>query len=377
MNTGSLLNIKTPSALIELSRVRLNTERMANRAHRLGVALRPHVKTHKCVEVGQLQIASHFGGITVSTLAEAEAFARAGFGDVTYAIPLAPGKAKRVVELSQVIPRFQVLVDHPTAVSALAKAAELAATAISVLIKLDCGYGRAGVSPDDPMLIELARTIQAEATLCFEGILAHGGHSYGCTGADAIKVVAESERAETVRAAEILRHAGISVHVVSVGSTPTACHVEDLTGVTEMRPGNYALFDMYQANIGSCKPGDIALSVLTEVIGVYPERDLILVDAGALALSKDPGATHVESQSLYGAICDLNLKQISGLSLTSLSQEHGKIMVGEGFTGPLPEPGERLRILPNHSCLVTALYDALLVVDEGDVVDRWHPVRGW
>ena len=170
---------------------------------------------------------------------------------------------------------------------------------------------------------------------------------------------------------------GLSVDVVSVGSTPTACHADDLSGITEMRPGNYALFDMYQAHIGSCQSNEIALSVLTEVIGVYPNRNQILVDAGALALSKDAGAIHSGSEPSFGLVCDLNCHPIPGLTVASLSQEHGKIVVDDSYQSRPLKVGDRLRILPNHSCLVTALFKELNVVENDVVIDRWQPVRGW
>jgi len=116
---------------------------------------------------------------------------------------------------------------------------------------------------------------------------------------------------------------------------------------------------------------------LSEVIGVYPERSAVLIDAGALALSKDPGATHVVDNSGFGVVCDLDLRPIPGLSLVELSQEHGKVLIEESFSGALPEVGDRVRILPNHSCLVTALHQSLHVVASGSLVDEWRPVRGW
>jgi len=154
--------------------------------------------------------------------------------------------------------------------------------------------------------------------------------------------------------------------------------VEDLTGVTEIRPGNYALFDIFQAGIGSCNVEDIALSVVTEVIGVYAERGVILVDAGALALSKDPGPRHVQSDIGFGRVCTLDGTPLSGFSLVGLSQEHGKVSVPEeaAVAGTI-RVGDRLRILPNHSCLVTALHDRLHVLEDDVVIATWHPVRGW
>jgi D-serine deaminase-like pyridoxal phosphate-dependent protein len=377
MGSHILSDLTTPAAVVDLGRLKSNTEWMSKRAHQLAVKLRPHVKTHKCIEAARYQVNGHSGAIAVSTLAEAEQFANAGFHDITYAVPLAPGRARRAAILSQRITSLQVLVDHEASVLALSEAMAITGGKIEVLVKIDCGYGRAGLEPSDLRLIPLVQQIEEHAQLEFVGVLAHAGHAYDCSSVDEIKAIAEIERSETVRAADRIRAHGIPVRVVSVGSTPTASHVEDLSGVTELRPGNYALFDLFQASIGSCSTSDVALSVLSEVIGVYPERDTVLIDAGALALSKDPGATHVTEDSGFGVICDLDLNPIHGLALVGLSQEHGKVLIDEAFVGELPKVGDRIRILPNHSCLVTALHHLLHVVDSGSLVEEWSPVRGW
>ena len=372
---GTLESVPTPAAIIDLERVMDNTARMSARAHALGVRLRPHVKTHKCIEVARLQTESHFGGITVSTLAEAAHFAQAGFKDITFAVPIAPGRVQRALSIAESLERLNLLVDDDVAIDALASAGAL--SPIPVYLKVDCGYHRAGVDPASPDALRLARRLHDESAIEFVGILAHAGHSYDCDGPAAIRKVAEQERAVTVAFAEQLRAAGIPCPEVSVGSTPTSSLVEDLTGVTEIRPGNYALFDVFQAGIGSCGVANIALSVVTEIIGVYPARGTILVDAGALALSKDQGPRHVAADAGYGVVCSLDGTPLSGLSLIGLSQEHGKIRVEDAGHIQRLQVGDRLRVLPNHSCLVTALYDALQVLEDDALVDAWRPARGW
>ena len=369
----TLATLPTPAAVVDLPRLKQNTAQMVQKAHRLGVNLRPHVKTHKCVEAAQYQIGDHFGGITVSTLAEAVFFAKAGFHDITFAVPLAPGRVAKACDVAEQVETFHVLVDHPSAVEALGTEASHRGQTMSVFIKIDCGYHRAGISPADKRLIPLARLIHAHPNLHFQGVLTHGGHSYDCKGLDAIRQVAEQERSLIVEAAERLRADGLPVHVVSVGSTPTMVAVEDLSGVTEMRPGNYALFDQTQADIGTCATTDIAISVITEVIGVYPDRNTLLIDAGALALSKDAGITEV-NKGCFGSITHLSGEPIRGLRLTGLSQEHGKI---SGENVAMFAVGDRIRILPNHSCLVTALHAELHVEEDGQLVDTWCPARGW
>jgi D-serine deaminase-like pyridoxal phosphate-dependent protein len=175
--------------------------------------------------------------------------------------------------------------------------------------------------------------------------------------------VAEQERDVIVRFAERLRADGIEVPEVSVGSTPTMSVAEQLAGVTEMRPGNYVFYDAFQAAIGSCALDHCAFSVLASVIGVYPGR--VVVDAGALALSKDAGT----GDGGYGVVLGQGAFQVA-----SLSQEHGVVRVhADSHT----RVGDQLRIIANHSCLAAACHDAYHVVRGDEVVDVWRPTRGW
>ena len=172
----------------------------------------------------------------------------------------------------------------------------------------------------------LAERLSRSPAIDFCGVLAHAGHSYACSDADAIRAVARSERDVTVEFAERLRRRGIPVPEVSIGSTPTMSHATDLTGVTEVRPGNYVFYDAFQAAIGSCTLEDAAFSVLTTIVGHYPEQNKLIVDAGALALSKDPGATHVDPECGYGAVFTAEgSRHLQELRVASLSQEHGQV----------------------------------------------------
>jgi D-serine deaminase-like pyridoxal phosphate-dependent protein len=175
-----------------------------------------------------------------------------------------------------------------------------------------------------------------------------------------------------------LAKAGVDVAEVSVGSTPTMSLTENLEGVTEARPGNYVFYDSFQAAIGSCQLSDAAFSVLTTVTGAYEKRNQLLIDAGALSFSKDPGPTHLDTECGYGAIFSADgARAYPNLRLFSISQEVGKV----AGTGPVDLDnfpiGTRFRIVPNHSCLAAALHDCYYVVRKGRVVDEWRPVRGW
>jgi len=371
-------DLPTPSAVVDLDVLERNAAAMAARAVRLGVGLRPHVKTHKCVEAARLQLAGLPPRVTVSTLAEARAFASAGFADVTYAVPLAPSRATEAVALAEGTERLQFVVDHDDAASALEDAARRRARRAAVFLKVDCGYHRAGVDPERGDSVALARRIADSPWLALRGVLTHAGHAYRCRDRDEIRRVAAQERDRTVAFAERLRESGLEIAVVSIGSTPTMSVAEDLAGVTEIRPGNYVFFDAFQAAIGSCARADVAFSVVASVIGSYPARAAAVLDAGSLALSSDPGPRHVDPECGFGVVCDLaGAEIVPGLRVSQLSQEHSKVETGEPSAHRALRVGAKVRVLPNHSCLAAACFDRYHVVRGETVVDAWRPVKYW
>lgn len=186
------------------------------------------------------------------------------------------------------------------------------------------------------------------------------------------------ERRAVVDFAERLRASGVRVPETSVGSTPTMMACEALDGVTEARPGNYAFFDAFQVAVGSCAVEDVAFSVLTTVIGAYPQRAELLLNAGALALSKDPGPVHVDPACGFGLIFSADgSRPFPALKLVALTQEHGLVRVSAATAVASFPVGSRLRILPNHSCLAAACFDRYHVLRGPAVVDEWKTVRGW
>lgn len=358
----TLDDLPTPALVVDLDRLEANLEWMQARADALGVALRPHIKTHKCVEIARRQRDRGARGITVSTLAEAQVFAAHGFDDITWAFPLQAQRIASVRELSERI-TFRVVVDTPLAVDALAREG----APFRVWLKVDCGYHRAGVDPGAPHAVELAQRLADAPHLTFEGILSHSGHAYDA-GTDAARAdVAEQERHVMVGFAARLADLGIGPLQVSVGSTPSMRSARRLDGVTEARPGNYAFFDFFQARLGTCAPTEIAVTVLTTVVSSQPGATHAIVDAGALAMSKDAGpaasATWGEVYADYAAGTFDPAVRLSGLS-----QEHGKL------SAAVPA-GRRLRIVPNHSCLTVAHFDRMFVVQGNGVVDEWEVRR--
>jgi D-serine deaminase-like pyridoxal phosphate-dependent protein len=370
--------LKTPAALVDLGRVEANTERISERVRSLGAKLRPHVKTHKCIEAARIQIRGHFGGITVSTLAEARFFARAGFRDITYAVPIAVSHLEEAVEIGRTVDRLHLLLDHESTLFQMIACARAKGVRLSSFLKVDCGYHRAGVDPESEASVALALRMANSKEVDFRGILTHAGHSYHAKNAEEIRSFAETERSVMARFAEKLRRAGAPPKEVSVGSTPTISLAESLEGATEARPGNYIFYDRFQAAIGSCDIGSAAFSVLATVLSHYPERNEILVDAGGLALSRDEGPTHLDPSCGYGEVFTADGKRrLSSLRIQSLSQEHGKIRGATPIDYSALPVGAKLRIVPNHSCLAAALFDRYHVFRGGELVDEWRPVRGW
>ncbi len=321
-----LHSIKTPSLVLDVERVRRNAERMSARVRELGASLRPHVKTHKCVEVARIQTAGEAGGITVSTLAEARAFAAQGFTDITYAVPIEPGKFDEAIELSRLCERFALITDDAAVPPLLDEAARRAGLTLDLFLKVDCGYHRCGVEPERPEALEIPRRIDDAANLRFAGILTHAGHSYHARSHEELLSIARRERDVMTEFAARLRSEGVEVPTVSVGSTPTATHVDHLEGVDEARPGNYIFFDAFQATLGSCTFDDCALTVLAAVVHRDRARRKVVLDAGAIALSKDRGAVELDPSCGYGHVLDLEGAE-TGLRVGSLSQEHGEVLV--------------------------------------------------
>ena len=372
-----LQTLKTPSLLLDAGRVKQNAARMSERIKSLGARLRPHVKTHKCVEVARLQTEGQaWNGITVSTLAEARAFAAHGFTDILYAVPIEPGKFAEAIEISRSCERLGLITDDAEIPQLLNEAARAEHVKLDLHLKIDCGYHRCGVQPNSPDSFEIPRRIAGSSNLRFAGILTHAGHSYYARSPEELLEIACQERDVMVEFAETLRAADIEVPTTSIGSTPTITKVDHLDRITEVRPGNYIFFDAFQATLGSCSFDDCALTVLASVVHRDRVRRKIVIDAGAIALSKDRGAVEFDTACGYGRVLDLEGNEMD-LRLESLSQEHGLFTVNDEETFNRLKVGARVRVLENHSCLTAAQHSHFNILEGDRIVDKWMIHRGW
>lgn len=380
VGSQTLKDIGTPCLILDQDRMDRNVARLRGRLDRLGVQLRPHLKTAKSVDAARRVMTSSAGPATVSTLKEAEQFALAGVTDLTYAVGISPDKIDRVLALRASGVDLSVTLDTVEQAHAVAEASRQAGDIIPALIEIDCDGHRSGVLPGDrALLVAIAQALENGGNL--RGVLTHAGASYGATDDDAIRAAAEGERAAAVQAATLLREAGFVCPVVSVGSTPTAHFAEALDGVTEVRAGVFVFFDLVMAGIGVCAIEDIAVSVLGTVIGHQPDKGWILIDAGWMAMSRDRGTAKQAVDQGYGLVCDIDGQPLNDLILSEANQEHGIITVRPGSTAALPEMpiGTRLRILPNHACATGAQHDSYHVVrGQSDKIKAvWPRFGGW
>ena len=376
-------DLPTPCLLLDRAVLESNCRLMAERMTKLGVKLRPHMKSAKSADVARLATAGHFGGITVSTLKEAHYFAERGFKDILYAVGFVPSKIGEAAAIQEMGDQLILLTDNMTAAAETAIRAAKLGRKFPMMIEIDTGDGRCGLDPnlEAEAIVNLGRVIHKSAALELRGVLTHAGHSYHGASVEAIKAIAEEERAGAVKAANLLRDAGLPCPVVSAGSTPTARYAENLEGITEMRPGVYMFGDVDQALIGSCTFDHIAVTLLASVIGHNHRTGRIIIDAGGLALSKDIGPAEFDPDTGYGTVVGAGGKQRPDrLYVAAVSQEHGQLALPGGATPPWDEfpVGGQVRIFPNHVCMTAAAHSCYRVIGkDGKITDEWDRVNGW
>ena len=363
-----LADLPTPCLVLDRQRLLRNLRTMAGNLARHNVPLRPHMKTAKSIDVARLALDGQPGGITVSTLAEAEYFASHGVVDILYAVGVTPGKLDQVASLNASGANVTVVTDDPLTADAIAAHP----ANIRAMIEIDCGEQRSGVLVAEDLISELANRLGTNLI----GVMTHAGHSYQGRSPAEIAQIAELERSHVVYGAQRLRAEGHAISVVSAGSSPTGRHSETMNGLTEFRAGVYMFGDLFQAEIETHARDSIALTVLTSVIGRPSGR--LLVDAGALALSKDRSTEQAPTDFGFGLVLDVRGESAMGDAIVRKAyQEHGVIEVDPANMVEMPV-GTRLRILPNHACLTAAAHDRYYVIDGGDdVIAVWPRMNGW
>jgi D-serine deaminase-like pyridoxal phosphate-dependent protein len=349
--------LPTPALLVDEDRMQANIDRMAQHLNRLGMPLRPHLKTCKNIEIARRLLAGQPGGAAVSTLAEADYFFAHGIDDLLYAVGIAPGKLQAVADRMARGMKLSLVLDHPATARAVAEAATQLGLGFRLLLEIDADGQRAGFQPQSNDLLAAA-DILADAGCKVAGVMVHAGGAYACADLDCIRHMAEQERQAAVLAADRLRHAGHAVEQISIGSTPTASFGDNFDGISEVRAGVHVFHDLVMAGLGVCQIDDIALSVLTEVIGHRPDTGQVIVDAGWMALSRDRGRAPGAPDYGFGLVRGLNGADLGAVIVTATNQEHGIIGRADGQALALEAfpIGSRWRILPNHACATAGQY---------------------
>ena len=354
----------TPYLLIDGQKMERNIQKMAHVARENGIALRPHVKTHKIPNIARQQLEAGASGITVAKPSEAEVMADGGIEDIFIAYPLVTeAKIRRASRLGERV-RLIVGVDSLEGASRLSAVAE--DHTLEVRLEVDTGLRRTGVPLDEA--VGLAVEIEAMGNLDLTGIYTYRGAVLGGSKTLELEKAGLEEGQLMVSLAGILRERGIRVDVVSVGSTPTAEYVAKVDGVTEIRPGTYVFYDRMQARLGACSLDECAAVVVCTVVS-RPTRDLVIIDGGSKTFATDvgPGAEPLNLEG-YGHVVGY-----PGAVLERLTEEHGMLSVDEDCD---LEVGDTLQVIPNHICSTVNLHDEVYLVGEDGVEATRVAARG-
>jgi len=375
-----LADLNTPALILDKSVMDRNIDHLAKQVARHDCTLRPHLKTCKSIDVARRISPDLSMPVTVSTLHEAEYFIENGITDILYAVSIVPGKLRQVKSLQEKGAAITLLLDTVEAVKLTSESAVQLGTEFPCLVEIDCDGKRAGLKPEAPEVVGVAQALTELPGVQMKGVMTHCGGSYYCHGEEEMVSIAEQERSAITTAANRIRAASLECPVVSMGSTPTVTYAQSLEGVTEVRAGVYVFQDMVMQALGVCETTDIALSVLATVISHNPAENRILIDAGSLALSADPGKKNPDGYQHFGMVCNAeDCLPFNNLWVTSSNQEHGLISLDNTAYTPSDFPiGSLLRILPNHACITAAAYAEYQVVDgSAEITDRWQRCNRW
>lgn len=363
-------SLTTPQVLIDLPRVRRNIDRMATLAAGQGKRLRPHAKTHKVPQFAKWQLEAGACGICCAKPGEAEVFAHHGVADIRLPYPVHPLNAGRLVDLFD-RSRISIIVDHLQVAQDWSSAMVRLGREMDILVKVDVGLHRCGIPPDLPDAAAFVERVARLPRVRLRGLLSHAGHGYHAESEEELAAIATSERDILVAVANEARRRGVVIEEISVGATPTARFSAALDGITELRPGNFIFFDRTQVGLGAATLDDCALTVLARVVS-RPAPDRIVLDSGSKTLSNDI-ARGFAAMPGHGLVLPEGHRNepIEGLVIERLSEEHAVVRTTAGRVAL--EPGDLVRVLPNHACVVTNLVDEV-VLTEGDEVVEVLPV---
>ena len=359
-----LSDLPTPQVLIDRARLIGNIERAQQVASSAGVRLRPHAKTHKSPVIARWQIDRGAVGVCCAKVGEAEVFVAAGIDDIRLPYPVNPANASRVIALMDRA-AISIIVDHLVVARGWSDAMQKARRTLDVLIKVDVGFHRCGIDPAASGALEFIRTVASLPGLRLRGLLSHAGHGYAAASEDELCAVAAREAEILLTLRDRANASGVDVEELSVGATPTLRFSARQRGLTELRPGNYVYFDRTQVALGAATLRDCALTVLASVVS-KPAPDRIILDCGSKTLTNDQARGIAKAPGYGSVLTDGESAIDDSLAIERLSEEHAIVRVAGGTR---LEPGDRVRVLPNHACVVSNLVDAVRLVEGERVID--------
>ncbi|MTI16126.1 alanine racemase [Rhodobacteraceae bacterium RKSG542] len=373
----------TPALFLDEPALRTNIEKVATRLKAKGIALRPHLKTAKSLDVAKILQEHGADRWTVSTLKEAEYFAAGGLTDFIYAVTLAPSKLPQVSALNRDGANVKVIIDSLATANYLRdnpQGTNNGAARLGVYLEIDVDGHRTGLTAEDDDLAEIARVIDSAPHLALLGLMSHGGGAAYAANSPAEHIAAcEQERERVLAVASKLRENGITVNEISVGSSPFAQFAENLEGLTEIRAGVYMFEDLFQANLGACEQQDIAATVLATVISHSKRLNRVVIDAGGLALSKDRSTQSQPNDCGYGLLRSFTGEFLDELFIEGVSQEHGYVTTRDQSALDFSKYpiGTLLHVLPNHTCMTCAAFEGYHVTDGTKALKWWPRSNRW
>ena len=378
MKISNLEELNTPCLILDKTLLEKNCSLARKKCVELKTILRPHVKTPKSIEVAKIALDNQVGPITVSTLQEAEYFANSGFKDILYAVCIIP---KKLARLDFVQKKYdcviRIVIDSVLVAKAIVDYSNSHSTRFETLIEIDCGEGRSGLYVEDKKIVEISKIFSECSKTNLVGVLTHAGHSYSTDNKVEISSIANKERDDALAAVKYFSTLNHNNPILSIGSTPTMLFASHLNNISEVRAGIYMFWDLAQASRGICKIEDISVTVLASVIGHNHQKKKIIIDAGALALSKDISANRFMPEVGYGLICDPNSGEHLGLNISEIHQEHGAIDISNSDWFDNLPIGSLVRVLPNHSCLTCAGHSSYNILENHMIIDNWRRTNGW
>jgi D-serine deaminase-like pyridoxal phosphate-dependent protein len=358
-----LSDLPTPQVLVDLARAQRNIARVQALATAAGARLRPHAKTHKSPVVARWQIERGAVGVCCAKVGEAEVFADAGIRDIRLPYPVNPSNAARLLAVMDRA-AISIIVDHLDVARGWSDAMTRAGRTLDVLVKVDVGFHRCGIDPGANPLGFL-QAVSAMPGLRLRGLLSHAGHGYHAASEAELANIARDEAATLRWLRETASKSGIALDEVSVGATPTLRFSAAQPGITELRPGNYVYFDRTQVALAAAALDDCALTVLATVVSA-PAADRIILDCGSKTLTNDQ-ARGITKAPGYGAVLSADGESVDeALTIERLSEEHATVRVS-GTTRL--RPGDRVRVVPNHSCVVSNLVDVVRLVECDRIIE--------